>query len=185
MKSHGLIMSAPMVRAMLAGTKTETRRLKPRKIEVGDELWVKEALRAKIDPWLNDSGDYDGPFVTYPADGAVLYEKGIRAPWRWKRDQLPGMFMPRELSRFERVVTGVRVERLHDITGEGAFAEGVPCAAWSNDDWVDSEGYQTPYAKRDEYALEQYEELWESLHGPGSWGANPEVQVISWAEVNG
>ena len=172
-------MSAPMVRAMIAGTKTETRRLKPRKIKVGDTIWVKEALRAKIDPWLNDSGDYDGPFVTYPADGAVLYEKGIRAPWRWKRDQLPGMFMPRELSRIQRVVTGVRVERLHDITEAGAIAEGIESYV---DDGVT---YYGPYGKGTACPIVAYRRLWESLHGPGSWDANPEVQVISWAEGNG
>jgi len=172
MKSHGLIMSAPMVRAMLAGTKTETRRLKPRKIEVGDTIWVKEALRP------------ESVHIAYAEDGTLALWEGVPCVWRWKRKTLPGMFMPRWASRIQRVVTSVRVERLHDITGEGAFAEGVPCASWDNDDWVDSDGDHTPYAKRDEYALEQYEELWESLHGPGSWGANPEVQVISWAKVN-
>jgi hypothetical protein len=169
-----------MVRAMLAGIKTETRRLKPRKIEVGDELWVKEALRARIDPWLNDSGDYDGPFVTYPADGAVLYEKGIRAPWRWKRDKLPGMFMPRELSRIQRVVTGVRTERLHDISDNGVWAEGLRNCFHQD---IDGD-YWVGKGKASLSARNAYRDLWEFLHGPGSWDANPEVQVISWA-VNG
>ena len=184
MRSYGLPFSAPMVRAMLAGIKTETRRLKPRNIEVGDTIWVKE--RAYIShpnfgsPTDATHQDDDGAprVVCYFADhgrSEAAEDYGIKLR--------PAFLMPRWASRIQRVVTGVRIERLHDITGEGAFAEGVPCAGRDWMTWVDSDGRLTPRHMRWYQAIQEYTALWESLHGPGSWDANPEVQVISWAKV--
>lgn len=165
MKSHGLALSAEMVRAMLAGLKTETRWLGIRTIEAGDTIWVREALRI------------EAAHIAYTADGTHALWEGGRRVWRWKRDQLPGVHMPRWAARIQKVVTGVRIERLQDITEAGAIAEGIESHI---DDGVT---YYGPFGKGTACPIAAYRCLWESLHCPGSWDANPEVQVISWAEL--
>jgi len=181
-RSHGLIFSAPMVRAMLAGTKTETRRLKPRKIEVGDELWVRETW-AQCPNDLLAPGDAYSP-CPWNSTHSIVYranssETHALRPELGKSVWKSPIHLRREASRIHRVVTGVRVERLHDITEAGAIAEGIESYV---DDGVT---YYGPYGKGTACPIVAYRRLWESLHGPGSWDANPEVQVISWAEGNG
>jgi hypothetical protein len=162
MKEHGIQFSAPMVRAILAGIKTETRRLKPRKIEVGDVVWVRETHQP------NKIGG-----AIYAADYTDVEIAGLK-PWK------PSLFMPRELSRIQKVVTGVRIERLQDITDKGAIAEGIEIFRGCRE-------YVVPIAKGIGIAetdpLDAYARLFDSLHGPGTWESNPEVQVISWAEA--
>ena len=190
MKERPILFSAPMVRAILAGTKTQTRRivkprldrdlgrdlgceLAPREIagEVnggdysnaycapGDRLWVREAWRI-----LGESPDdtldmFDRDDVQYRADEDQSYIDKYR----------PSIHMPRRFSRITLEVTGVRVERLQDISIADAMAEGVvetnanlrglePCMEWR-------------------YA---YEDLWRQINGPGSWDANPWVWVIEF-----
>lgn len=76
--------------------------------------------------------------------------------------------MPRWASRITLEIAGVRVERLNDISNEDCIAEGVssdmPIAWQSGDD--------TP--------IGMFGELWESINGPDSWGANPWVWVIQF-----
>ena len=84
------------------------------------------------------------------------------------------MFMPRWASRITLEVTGVRVERLHDISEGDAIAEGLtriePAA------WVGALGnfYIDPRLA--------YRDLWES-NGPGSWAANPWLWAIAFRRL--
>jgi len=166
---------------------TQYRLLKPT-WAVGDRLWVKETH------FLELPGDYrwdaEGLRVSeWPeylkTQCIVHYRQGcdLKEPeaWRWA----PSIYMPRWASRIELVVTEVRVERLQDISGEDALAEGVPCSAWDNDDWVNSDGFQSTTSERHERALEEYQHLWESINGPGSWDSNPYVWVISFEVARG
>ncbi len=141
MNEKPILFSGPMVKAILEGRKTQTRRVvKPQPPEgyrqwgrcingnvaftdhplqgekgnvinikgpygdEGDHLWVRET-------WV-DLGN--GLGVAYKAD-----PRGIVTKWR------PSIFMPRSLSRITLEITGVRVERLQDITDDDAKAEGV------------------------------------------------------------
>ncbi len=90
------------------------------KYELGDELWVREALvGAKPIPGVR-------PVMWYQADQMPV-QVGDRVPqWRWQRDKLPGIFMPKAAARIWRTVTRVRCEPVQDITIEEAIAEGVP-----------------------------------------------------------
>lgn len=138
MKEHPILFRPSMVRALLAGTKTQTRRvLKPRRDREmgcdlaphelageinsgnyrnstwapGDELWVKEAIR--LEPNLVNS--------TYVADGCPTRADD----WPWKLRGLPAMFCPRGLSRIQLKITGVRAQRLLDISTADSIAEGL------------------------------------------------------------
>lgn len=78
------------------------------------------------------------------------------------------MFMFRWASRIQLEITGVRVERLQDISEANAQAEGC--------------GITVDYTKGRTY-ITDYKELWESINGAGSWDANPWVWVIEFKVI--
>jgi len=136
-----IIFSAPMVRALLAGRKTQTRRvIKPQpqcekpelitrgiRFAKGDRLWVRESFNPEV--YELDGGDMptEGPKLLYRADGYPYNgwidpdtdERHDECPWT------PATHMPRWASRLTLDVTDVRVERLQDITETDAEAEGA------------------------------------------------------------
>lgn len=92
----------------------------------------------------------------------------------WK----PSLFMPKEAARIWLKVTDVRVDRLQDVTEDGAKAEGA----------IDNRGFiHSPENEYDRIhtAREHFIEIWSStikksdieLYG---WDANPYVWVISF-----
>jgi hypothetical protein len=135
MKERPILFSAPMVRAILDGKKTQTRRVikqQPTNApgapnlqawfeemddgfircpygQPGDQLWVRETWNCIDTGRLTQRQDW----VRYRAtDGDEMY-------WR------PSIFMPRWASRITLKVTAVRVERVQDITNNDARLEGV------------------------------------------------------------
>jgi hypothetical protein len=138
----------------------------------GDRLWVKEAhwLRGSWGPrdgttksgrqrmqflraLINAPGPrFDRPDATAARDGS----KG----WVYRHAR----YMERRDSRITLDVTDIKVERLHDITDDGAIAEGAPV----HPDF-------TPRF--------WFEALWCSLHGEESWAANPWVWVVGFKRV--
>lgn len=120
--------------------------------QTGDWLWVKETHQAHP--------IYGSPVyrADWPTDNNPVRNEG----WPWR----PSIFMPRRLSRITLEITGVRVERLQDISRGDAMDEGCPFSNLA--------GGVNP---RDWYA-----ELWESINGPGSWAANPWVWVIEFTK---
>lgn len=150
MKDRPILFSGAMVRAILAGQKTQTRRIvKPQpSIEgqtprrtcpygaPGDRLWVRETHAAMACS--------SRARVAYRADMIVQNQTPRRTPPGWTTADLcpwpvdnakgrghavtrwtPAIHMPRALSRIDLEVTAVRVERLHDVTEEDARTEGV------------------------------------------------------------
>lgn len=107
-----------MVRAILADSKTQTRRLatsRPtQRFEIGDRLWVRESFAVSGDP---------GGFA-YMADHVGLARFG----WSWK----PSIHMPRAASRLILTVTDIRTQPLQDIDEADARAEGVTMVADRN-----------------------------------------------------
>lgn len=84
--------------------------------------------------------------------------------------------MPRWANRITLEVTGVRVERLQDISEADAIAEGLERdrQLWKHYSqpgfgWVDPR--------------QSYQTLWESINGAGSWGANPWVWVVEFKRI--
>jgi hypothetical protein len=99
----------------------------------------------------------------------------------YKTGHLRGVSLPSAYARPDRlIITGVRVERLQDITNADCVAEGITAMG---------KGVRTPdgrYAQAGRYETKAstvrqlYSELWESINGPGSWAANPWVWVVEF-----
>lgn len=195
MKERPILFSAPMVRALLAGTKTQTRRVvSERHIDAappvhffrwlmenspygqqGDLLWVRETF-FDCDP-CNSAKLSEGwkSRYAYHADGDLI---GCH---KWK----PSIHMPRYASRILLEIVSVRVERLQDISESDAIAEGVfrKTGTTPIGDSVETvNGGELIYAVPTQARFE-YSRLWESINGTGSWDKNPWVWVIQFKVV--
>lgn len=104
----------------------------------------------------------------YIADGAPV----PISKWGWKNSALPAIHMPYAVCRLWLDVTEVRVEKLQSISEDDAEAEGVR---------EYERGAMSPPGEREPFsAAELYRRLWESIHGPESWEADPWVFVLSF-----
>lgn len=223
MKERPILFSAPMVRAILAGTKTQTRRIVrlPRWLAGGDLdhawpdkmwgvtpglhvsmpddtqqrlrnpwmwpepslLWVRETWQGPLfsgelpDDWRSEK--YNAPKACHyraSGDSCEFVDMDDNLVQRWR----PSIHMPRWASRITLEITGVRVERLQNISEVDAKAEGVdPIMAWRTGEPVERFGLprMTPVP------VMRYARLWESINGPGSWAANPWVWVVEFKRV--
>lgn len=205
MKERPLLFSAPMVRALLDGSKTQTRRIlkvKPDFVtsdgiparftpqdenlgrlgevihcpygQPGDRLWVRESF------WGCDLPGYgDTPCVVYDDEWhGKEYLPAEARPWARKFGRIPSIHMPRNCSRITLEITGVRVERLQDISEEDAIAEGIHCL--SNGQFLPmKKGYSGGLLT----AASAYRALWEIINGAGSWDENPFVWVIEFRRI--
>jgi hypothetical protein len=136
----------------------------------GDRIWVRESLRMGFDA--------ETPIcqATYAADGAPL-DLTPQCALIWAqtrtRNAVASNHMPRWASRLTLLVTDVRVQRLQDISNEDARAE-----FW----WGDLPDDQRQPTKT---ATGMFRYLWNSLHGPDAWDANPWVCAISFDVIKG
>ena len=141
----------------------------------GDRLWVKEGhyLHGIWDHKMDSDGKSQCSFKLNRDMGVQFIEPNVTITGR--STTIPGwhkrnsLFMPRWASRVTLEVKEVRVERLQYISEMDALAEGTPGGHGA----IPGDGYNaTPY--------EQYRWLWEQIHDPGSWDANPWVWVITF-----
>ncbi|EPG4763184.1 TPA: morphogenetic protein [Klebsiella pneumoniae] len=189
MKERGMIFNGEMVRAILDGRKTQTRR--PVKFPVhdknlgcelagnelagelsagnylnsafgkpGDRIWVRETW-AEAGASAPDIKLYR---ANYPEHVPSIYENVPPAEEiRWT----PSIHMPRTASRIQLEITDVRVERLRSMSQDDARAEGVIAASGPMEAGL------------------AFRELWDSIYGEESWKANPWVWVIEFKRVEG
>ena len=229
MKTKPVSFSAPMIRAILAGRKTQTRRLvtgtalewleppvgfSPEFTAnpenhlfphyAGDRLWVQEgyALERSVQN-VAEFGSVSqiaarGGSLTCPcrylADGerrtVALTPEDVQKLAKRKTPptkQQPGRFMYQSCSRITLAVSSLRVERLQDISEADALAEGVTVDVdrdgWrylpGGGYWVNSHppewGVSIPNGP-----VAAFTQLWEALHGLGSWDLNPWVRVTGF-----
>ena len=198
MRERPILFSGAMVRAILSGQKTVTRRAcKPQPSahahttsadgnpmsawwetgkdinhcpygQPGDRLWVRETW-ARV-------GTTDPGYLTYRATYPRCLPAGLEnvpadirdAGERWR----PSIHMPRAACRILLEITAVRVERLQDVTEQQALAEGVASCAQDLD--PDGNGYSPG---------ELFSILWSSINGTDSWNANPWVWVVEFKRV--
>lgn len=137
--------------------------------ERGLRLWVRETWKsgANVQPPI------DEPYI-YAAD------LGPNGAMKWAATWKPSIHMPRAASRITLEITGVRVERLQDISEEDARAEG----ARECDPVSGREVMLAGPSQRGSFVL-HYRYLWDSINGKGSWNANPWVWVIEFSRVGG
>lgn len=142
----------------------------------GDRLWVRETW-APADKILFGSDLDECEAVAYKADGSILDPNGQHfnafgidfSKIRWK----PSIHMRRDYSRILLEITDIRVERLQEISEQDAIAEGIEISpVWKGPGDV----YPSDPVK-------DFCTLWESIHGPESWDANPWVWVVSFKKI--
>ena len=125
MKERPILFSAPMVRVILDGKKTMTRRIdKPRfkSWEIGDQLWVKETYIVTKNHLGQENVIYaatDPNLLGLGFDSTVLCSCKTQLPI-WK----PSIFMPRNLSKILLEITDIKRELLYDISDIDAKQEG-------------------------------------------------------------
>ena len=218
-KERPILFSGPMVRAILSGAKTQTRRaMKPQPTlkPDGSEHWwpsadvrmmvgVESFLASKEDPtiapsfcpfggigdrlWVRETWQSVpfGPHRDWPGCPDLrprkVCELNRTAVVIWRADgEMPGpeiwrpsIHMPRWASRITLEITGVRVERLQDISEEDAAAEGVGPGYMPNSlGSTTCAGYRPMFAR-----------VWRDINGPDSWAANPWVWVIEFKRIEG
>jgi hypothetical protein len=184
MSERPILFSGPMVRAILDGIKTQTRRpVKPQPhagvrsspfvqsgvedghgrelrwpLALGDWLWVKETWSTE---WIMNPGDTR---VAYRAD-----ELAFDADYRWR----PSIHMPRWASRLTLKVTGVRVERLQSISAEDCIAEGLTTTLREHDAACD--------------LRDQFRAMWDATYAKRGygWETNLWVWVIGFRALAG
>ena len=146
-----------------------------------DRLWVRETLELDCDlGWVYQSG---GDSVPVDADEAV--EWCISRPAL--RTVVPSIHMPRWASRITLEITGVRVERLQDISEADAKAEGVEAVPHTAGEWMSDDVVATTRVGKHKVTFDTYRtafaRLWNSINGDGAWDSNPFVWVISFKRV--
>ncbi|MBC3375743.1 hypothetical protein HU762_17470 [Pseudomonas sp. SWRI92] len=203
-KERPILFGALMVRAILEGRKTVTRREVKKRAALdclaagfepaflalpgnadlcpygkpGDRLWVRET-------WYCDHFEVmRGPYLKPDDlnvseaidDGTLVYAADGLTPY--EADQpiwKPSIHMPRWACRILLEITDVRVERLQDISRADIRAEGLQCPPELGSDDV-SPNYRDWYPAA-------WRELWESINGVESWDANPWVWVVEFKRV--
>ena len=200
-----ILFNTEMVKAILNGRKTVTRRIvKPQppenaRMDFSDKYGVAFDYATSPYPMPDEKISYRPPYIP----GDVLY---IRETWakpflpdsdelhyradysradkvlregpypdskrvtdvRWR----PSIHMPKDAARIFLRVTNVRVERLQEITDEGAKAEGANNGIGVSD-------------KMRVTAIQRFQRIWDSTIKPADqlkygWDANPYVWVIEF-----
>ncbi|MET6581021.1 hypothetical protein [Morganella morganii] len=234
MKERGVIFNSEMVRAILDGRKTQTRRVvSDRHLhqidvasqlgecyplecgidhansqsyyrdlcpfgDVGDRLWVRETFALLG----NEDGvcvDWNDRIIYDEKEAARIYRASCEqkdgdyglwsipddADWKPHTDNhkydgtwRPSIHMPRWASRILLEITGVRVERLQDISQADAIAEGAPPSHPTID--AVSREYGFP-----DFSRSWFGQTWWHIYGKENWQANPWVWVIEFKQIQG
>ena len=185
-KERGMIFNDEMVRAILGGNKTQTRRIVEEKFygravaaellakhcpygQPGDRIWVRETYRVH-----GKATDV----------ATLVYRASVRNSWTEQTHRVPvevcnkpvsekwtpSIHMPRWASRILLEITDVRVERLHDMSEADAKAEGATPATYK---------ITPPEAV---YRV-GFGDIWRSIYGQDNWLSNPWVWVIEFKRV--
>ena len=192
-RERPILFQGDMVRAILSGSKTQTRRIvkgmaldwlqpgvfTPEFVAApendmcphgkkGDRLWVREAF--------SGCHEYDvekfPPSAWFRLDPLWYWADGNPTSGDWTRPK-PSIHMPRWASRITLEITEVRVERLNSISEVDAIAEGVNVHPDHH-----GKSRSSIYSP-----VQAYRDLWERINGSGSWEANPWVWCVSFRRI--
>lgn len=183
MADRPILFSGPMVRALIEGRKTQTRRviadgttgeapsISPR-YAVGDRLWVRETWTARMTHGWTIADARSRMYqeeILYRADG----HESIDGWW-------PSIHMPREFSRITLISTSVRMQRLQEISEVDCIEEGA-CVI-SIPGTIGDPLVETPEPHVYATPRKWYRELWDSLNADRGygWDTNPWVIAVSF-----
>lgn len=187
-------MRAEEVRAILAGRKTQFRRvMKTQPVmsnscgipffpdgspvdwrlcpygKDGDRLWVRETF-------IHEPAEYDLALSSKPyREASTVYRADVNRDGIWEKWS-PSIHMPRKFSRITLEIVNVRVERLQDISEEDALAEVAE---------VKQDARIAAHVAEDSPARMEFWHLWQSINGPRSWDENPWVWVVEFKVIEG
>ena len=201
-KERPILFSGQMVRALLDGRKTQTRRIVKTGCEIagcelnsmlrqeldqgaggflcpygqpGDMLWVREtwgSINADHPKCKGGKKPMQGDKIVYRSNPADDYQWGSGKPSQGSFVWRPSIFMPRWASRITLEIASVRVERLQDIETNDCYEEGITRPKGPI--------WGSEVTQRDN-AVGAYREIWNSINGPDSWDKNPWVWVIEFS----
>jgi hypothetical protein len=201
-----ILFNTPMVQAILNGTKTTTRRVVKPQFETDAEgrvhtfsevvsgnhfVWVDRSNIKSAIPLPYHTGDvlYVRETFGFSKDKfhRRVYKADLEFPQGRPRETLENgkwkspYAMPREAARLFLRVTGVRAERLQDITNAGALAEGCDGRGLGPSSGCDGSLSVAPY----DFSVEKFETVWDSTVKRSDidrygWAANPWVWAISF-----
>ena len=204
-----MLFSGAMVRAVLAGTKTQTRRIVESRSRLHPELVILDYGKGDW-PYLSDDGESEicNDSMEYPMPcphgvaGDHLY---VRETWGYHPDYpettrrvcyradlghqydgirwRPSIHMPHWASRITLEVTGVRVERLQDINAKDIMAEGAVARAH------DDQFGHNPVSAFDGKVYLDLRTLWafgwDGINAArASWASNPFVWVVEFRRID-
>ena len=130
----------------------------------GDRLYVREAFC---------------PRLGYPAAIAKPHYRADDDKPEWRGLWKPSIHMPRWASRLTLTVTEVRVQRLQEISAADSIAEGVQCAT------CEAMKASACHGRGCFASIDAYRTLWNSLHGPDAWDANPWICALTFTVQHG
>lgn len=205
MKEHPILFSGEMAKAILEGRKTQTRRIvKPQPSEglctqrittgdgitfeaeateqdwkcpygiIGQRLWVRETWQETT--WMHPSDENYGYIYRASENGKAWEDNYEDFTWR------PSIHMPRKASRITLEITNIRVERVQDITREGALAEGIKFHE-GFEGFCIGEGFKMKCFHASNPII-SFIKLWDEINGKRtSWDSNPWVWVIEFKRI--
>jgi hypothetical protein len=188
-KEIPILFSTDMVKAILDGSKTMTRRImkpqptpddiqkikdwndelfpRPKYIK-GDLLWVRE--KWKLNDWPPT-----GPPVDFYANNET-YTRPDEEKWK------PSIHLKKIDARIWLEVTNIKVERLQSITEADAIKEGIKRLIPHYNGISTTAVYKNYISETSIRCkpLVSFQSLWEKINGPDSWNANPWIWVIEF-----
>lgn len=204
MKERPILFSAPMVLALLDGSKTQTRRVVKPEGAVHIFQFRGTTAAAGADEPTGEWGWCGSERVVHKHIRCPYGQPGdrlwVRETWRervpdqdgrildYRADHFsedpcnepwkPSIYMPREASRITLEIASVRIERLNDISEADARAEGVTPQSNGRYHCGFDDGKVECRSPVTAYAW-----LWNSINGLDSWSANPWVWVVEFKVV--
>lgn len=200
MKFIPILFSTEMVHAILAGRKTQTRRLlklsnyNPSRTEKQPKVMTVKDLKL-----YDGNGELIGDLIMkYGKPGDVLWVRESflinvigESPYLYKASSTiskflkwkPSIHMPKEAARIFLKIKDIRVERLFDISATDAIAEGIAAVDKINDIvfYKDYRKNYQPSVLR--HPIKSFLSLWESINGVDSLNDNPWVWVIEFEKI--
>ncbi|CUK23334.1 ASCH domain-containing protein [Achromobacter xylosoxidans] len=212
MRERPILFSGPMVRAILVGHKTQTRRV-VKHVDPDGCVWKSAARLSGVHNLEGKFPESAMEWCPYGQPGDRLW---VRETWSqpttldpgptfyradypacvppeftnvppveaitWK----PSIHMPRSACRLVLEITSVRVERLQAISYEDALAEGAfDPRLFVGDEWDDADGESADeLARRLQWPQRAFRELWCGINGAESWDANPWVWVVEFRRAD-